>query len=64
MFVIALELTNGALAVLHGLDPHPPRLIEAAALVLANLAATFTRYVALATWVFRTRPAPAPASVS
>jgi putative flippase GtrA len=61
VFVIALGLTNGALAVLHGLDPHPARLIEMAALVLANLAATVTRYVALATWVFRARAAPVPA---
>ncbi len=64
VFVIALGLTNGALAVLHGVDPHPARLVEAAVLVLANLAATVTRYVALATWVFRTPPAPVPASVS
>ena len=60
VFVIALGLTNGALAVVHGIDPHPGRLIEAAALVLANLAATATRYVALATWVFRTRAHPRP----
>ncbi len=57
VFVIALGLTNGALSVLHGLDPHPARLLEAAALVLANLAATVTRYFALATWVFRAPPA-------
>jgi putative flippase GtrA len=61
VFVIALGLTNGALAVVHGLDPHPSRLIEAAALVLANLAATVTRYVALATWVFRAGRTPVPA---
>jgi putative flippase GtrA len=61
VFVIALGLTTGALAVLHGLDPHPARLIEVAALVLANLAATVTRYVALTTWVFRARTAPVPA---
>ncbi len=61
VFVIALGLTSGALAVLHGLDPHPARLIEVAALVLANLTATVTRYVALATWVFRARSAPVAA---
>ena len=60
VFVIALGLTNGALDVLHGVDPHPARLVEAAVLVPANLAATVTRYVALATWVFRARPAPLP----
>jgi putative flippase GtrA len=64
VFVIALGLTNGALAVLHGLDPHPARLIEVTALVVANLAATVTRYFALSAWVFRARPVPAPASVS
>ena len=37
-----------------------PGCVEAAVLVLANLAATVTRYVALATWVFRARPAPLP----
>ena len=55
VFLIALALTNGALSVLHGLDGHPPRLLEAIVLVVANLAATVTRYVTLATWVFRTR---------
>jgi hypothetical protein len=62
VFLIALGLTSGALAVVHGLDPHPARLIEAAALVLANLGATVTRYVALSTWVFRARAAPLAAS--
>ncbi|MBV9607182.1 MAG: glycosyltransferase [Solirubrobacterales bacterium] len=65
VFLIALGLTNGALDVLHGLDPHPARLLEAAVLVVASLAATVTRYFALATWVFRrpgtTPPAPLPA---
>jgi putative flippase GtrA len=56
VFVLALGLTNGALSVLHDLDRHAPRLLEAAVLVLATLAATVTRYVALSSWVFR-RPA-------
>ena len=34
---------------------HAPRLLEAAVLVLATLAATVTRYVALSSWVFRRR---------
>ena len=55
VFVLALGLTNGALSVLHDLDAHPPRLLEAAVLVLATLAATVTRYVALSSWVFRRR---------
>ena len=55
VFLIAVGLTSGALRVLHGLDPRPPRLVEAAVLVVASLAASVTRYVALASWVFRTR---------
>ncbi len=56
VFLIALALTNGALSVLHDLDGHAPRLLEAAVLVLATLVATVTRYVALSFWVFRVRP--------
>ena len=56
VFLLALALTNGALSVLHDLDRHPPRLLEAAVLVVATLAATVTRYVALSSWVFRVRP--------
>ena len=56
VFVLALALTNGALTVLHDLDGHAPRLLEAAVLVLATLAATVTRYVALSSFVFRGRP--------
>jgi len=55
VFVLALALTNGALSALHDLDRHPPRLLEAAVLVLATLVATATRYVALSSWVFRGR---------
>jgi putative flippase GtrA len=55
VFVLALALTNGALSVLHDLDGHAPRLLEAAVLVLATLVATVTRYVALSSWVFRGR---------
>ncbi len=58
IFVIALALTTGALAVLHGLDPHAPRAAELTVLVLANLTATVTRYFTLRAWVFK----PAPSS--
>ena len=50
--MLTLALTNGALLVLHGLDPEPSRAVELAVLVAANLAATVTRYVAMRTWVF------------
>jgi hypothetical protein len=52
VFVLTLGLTNGALAVLHGLDAAPPRWLELGVLVAASLVATVTRYVALKTWVF------------
>jgi glycosyltransferase involved in cell wall biosynthesis len=60
VFVIALGLTSGALAVLHALDPHPARLLEAAVLVIASLGATVTRYSAFATWVFPSGSRSAP----
>jgi glycosyltransferase involved in cell wall biosynthesis len=52
VYVLALALTDGALAVLQGIDPHPARLLEVAVLVAASTVATVTRYVALRTLVF------------
>jgi glycosyltransferase involved in cell wall biosynthesis len=52
VFVLTLALTNGALAVLHGLDSDPARGLELGVLVAASLTATITRYVAMRTWVF------------
>jgi putative flippase GtrA len=52
VYVLALGLTDGALALLRSLDSHPARLIEVAVLVAASLVATGWRYVALRTWVF------------
>jgi putative flippase GtrA len=52
VFALTLALTNGALAVLHGLDADPARAVELAVLVAASLTATVTRYVAMRTWVF------------
>lgn len=52
VFMLTLALTNGALLVLHGIDSAPARSVELAVLVVASLAATVTRYVALRTWVF------------
>jgi glycosyltransferase involved in cell wall biosynthesis len=52
VYLIALGLTDGALRLLSGLDPHPGRLLEVAVLVLASAVATVTRYVALRNWVF------------
>jgi putative flippase GtrA len=68
VFAIALGLTNGALAVLHGLDPRAPRALELVVLVAANLAATLTRYVALSTLIFHATyacpPSPGRPAVS
>ena len=52
VFVLTLALTNGALLVLHGVDAAPARAVELAVLVVAGLAATVTRYIAMRTWVF------------
>jgi glycosyltransferase involved in cell wall biosynthesis len=55
VFALTLALTNCALLVLHGLSAEPPRAVELAVLVAANLTATVTRYVAMRTWVFAQR---------
>jgi putative flippase GtrA len=55
VFVLTLGLTSGALATLHGIDAAPARWVELSVLVLASLAATVTRYVALRSWVFARR---------
>jgi putative flippase GtrA len=52
VYLLALALTDGALRLLSGIDPHPGRLLEVAVLVVASAVATVTRYVALRTWVF------------
>nr|WP_267128291.1 glycosyltransferase [Baekduia soli] len=52
VYALTLGLTAGALGVLHGLDPAPPRGVELAVLIAASLVATVTRYVALKTYVF------------
>ena len=65
VYVLALGLTAGALAVLQGLDHHPASWLEVAVLVVASTVATATRYVALRTFVFaRARRAPVAAPVA
>lgn len=66
VFALTLALTSGALAVLHGIDHAPARAVELTVLVVASLAATVTRYVALKSWVFAraTRAAAATGSAS
>lgn len=55
VFVLTLGLTSIALAVMHGIDPNPPRAIELGVLVAASVAATVSRFIALRTWVFAKR---------
>jgi glycosyltransferase involved in cell wall biosynthesis len=52
VFVLTLALTNGALAVLHGLDAAPHHALELTVLIAASLTATVTRFIAMKTWVF------------
>ena len=52
VYLLALGLTDGALAVLHGVDAHPSRVLEVGVLIAASIVATGCRYVALRTWVF------------
>jgi len=55
VYVLALALTGGALAVLRRIDPHPMRPLEVIVLVVAGAFATISRYVALRSWVFARR---------
>jgi putative flippase GtrA len=56
VFIAALTLTSGSLAVVHAVTAHPARSVEVTALVAANLAATLLRFVLLRNWVFRANP--------
>jgi glycosyltransferase involved in cell wall biosynthesis len=65
VFILTLALTNGALAVLHGVDSTPALAVELAVLIAASLVATVTRYIALKTWVFARRGRrPSPPLIS
>ncbi len=52
VFALSLAVTSGSLAALHTLS-NPSRPLELTILVVANLAATVLRFVALRGWVFR-----------
>ncbi|MDX6628554.1 MAG: hypothetical protein QOH00_800 [Gaiellales bacterium] len=64
VFALALAVTSLALVALHAMTVAPPRAVELAVLVAANLLATILRFVLFRSWVFRTRRAapgqPAP----
>ncbi|WP_407342872.1 glycosyltransferase [Pengzhenrongella phosphoraccumulans] len=55
VFALGWALTAGTLAILHGAAPGAPRVVELVVLVVANLVATFVRFVLLRRWVFRPR---------
>ena len=55
IFALGLGLTSGALALLAAVSASPPRLVELAVLVLANLLATALRFVLFREWVFRSK---------
>jgi putative flippase GtrA len=55
IFGVGLALTSGSLAVLHAVSAAPDKRAELAVLVVANLVATLTRFVALRSWVFGRR---------
>ncbi|MGN6607192.1 MAG: GtrA family protein, partial [Jatrophihabitans sp.] len=55
VFLLGLALTSGALAGLTAITSHPPRVVEVAVLVVANLAATVLRFVLFRRWVFARR---------
>jgi putative flippase GtrA len=59
VFLIALAITDGALALLNTYDSRHSRPLEEAVLVGATLVATVCRFVALRTWVFTTARTPA-----
>jgi len=55
VYVLTLGLTSGALAILAGTAPIHSRFVEVGVLVLASIAATVTRYLALKNFVFAIR---------
>jgi putative flippase GtrA len=52
-FGAGLALTAIALASLHAAVPRPPRIVELAVLIAANLVATLVRFILYRSWVFR-----------
>jgi putative flippase GtrA len=52
VFVTTLLLTSAALLALNAAYPGAPRMVELTVLVLASVASTILRFVALHSWVF------------
>lgn len=57
---LGLTLTSAALAALGAWAPDAGRLVEVAALVVANGSATVLRFVAFRSWIFRADPENGP----
>jgi putative flippase GtrA len=55
VFLLALALTSGALALLQAATPSPGLALELAVLTAANLAASVLRFLLLRSFVFRSR---------
>jgi putative flippase GtrA len=55
VFALGLGLTSGSLWLLARVAASPPRFVELAVLVTANLLATALRFVLLRVWVFRSK---------
>jgi putative flippase GtrA len=53
VFGIGLGLTSGSLALLDALSATPPKAVELAVLIGANLVATGVRFLMMRIWVFR-----------
>lgn len=53
VFALGLSLTSGSLALLHAATGTPPRIVELAVLVVANLVATVVRFLLMRVWIFR-----------
>jgi putative flippase GtrA len=60
VFAIGLVVSTGALALLHTAAPNAGRVVELAALVVANLIATALRFLLFRAWVFRGTDSAAP----
>jgi putative flippase GtrA len=58
VFIVGLGLTSGSLALLHGIAPRPPRLVEVAVLLVASIVATLVRFALFRVWVFRSGRTP------
>jgi putative flippase GtrA len=52
VFLLALGITNGALAGLHALDTRPSAELQLWVLIVASATATVARYAVLRAWVF------------